>query len=227
MATPEPQKIKRPEEQGQINPLKEERKAPEILESQEDVQARVGEVIYPKENVPTLSSVRTELDAFRAQQQRVINAIEKDPTFFEKAGAALDHRKIAKSVAAISVAENQNLLNAIKSSAARQDKTDSLKDDVASLEDKEKISKFNQKRVEDYATTIGNGSKEILKGIGHGSAEFLKALGSVALLAIKGTGKATVFLGKKGVELLWAAWYGSWQAYNDYRKSNPRPTEKF
>ena len=184
-------------------------KAPEITKPQQDVHNRVGEVIYPQEKVPAMSSVRTELDAFKAQQERVLNAINAKPSIIETLGAKIDHRRIASSVTAVNLAENQNLLKELK---------------AASVEDQTKISEFNQKRVEGYAGAIGNASKSILTSVGHGSAEVLKALGGVALAAIQGTGKAAVFLGKKSMELLWAAWYGSWEAYHEYRKAHPKTT---
>lgn len=193
-----------------------------------------------KDRVDKVLAPASALSSLTEHQNQVLNAIE-DPNlekgWFEKTLELNNRKKIAKAETKLTIAANQTLINAEK---------------AGNISNQAKLSEFNQRRVAGYTNAIGTGSKGVLGGIGAGlgigakktltlggegignfaktagkdllnmAAGGAKELGAAGLSIIKGGGEAVKYLAKLGIETMWDAWYSSWEAYNNYRKKNPK-----
>ncbi|MBN1494470.1 hypothetical protein JW911_01885 [Candidatus Peregrinibacteria bacterium] len=186
-------------------------KEPDVQNQIGQTQEKIEGVINP-EQIPSETETRNELNTLNKGIAVNIDALDENN--FEKL-AAIDHNKA-----------NQMLAKRALSVSRKLEKAEKQAIDANNTPVIEAISKSRQERAKGWAEAIGGAAKTIVTSIALGTAETVKALGSVIKAGIEGTAKAGLYVGKKAVELLWAAVFTSVRAIQDYSEERKQKLQQ-
>lgn len=174
----------------------------EIIQPQNDISRRVGEVIYPQDRAGEIVRLSNEMEKLRQNQLAAIQGFEAE----QIPNQLPMHTAVAQKYNEIQMQQLQAMQKLIE--AQKKAKLNETK--AGNLNAAREVSEFNRNRLIEYSKAGAKSMGNIAKYLGIGAGATALWVTRFGLDITKETFKAAADI-----------WYSLWGAYRDYRDQHP------